>query len=228
MRLDTTLRGLSALPAPPPSSALEALVRSTAAVRTRVPSRDVLALVALSLPLAFLHAYANGLRTDMSRLSPTWLVAVGAAWLLAFVAPLAVALVPSHGSVLAPTSRAFGATALALAFVVVLGITVAGSVAAPPMTGDEANRTLACLVSGLEVAVLPFAAAMLVIRRVMPVDARGTAAALGGAGGALGGFALHMQCESGGALHVGVGHAGVAVLGAAIAYAAVGRFQRGQ
>ncbi len=227
MNLDSVLEAVSSVRAPPPSAALVAAVHHPVAVRTRVPSREIAALVAMSVPLAFLHAYSNGLRTDLGRVSPAWLVAVGCAWLLAFVAPLVAVMLPARGSVIADPSRVLGSAALVPAFVVVLGITVAGSVQAPNLTNaDEVSGIVRCLVSGLEVAAMPFIVAFLALRRAMPVDARAMGAALGGAGGALGGFALHLQCEAGGAVHTGFGHAGAAVVGAVIGYLLVGYLQR--
>jgi len=212
---------------PPPSAALEVAVRGAAPVRPRAPLREIAVLVAMSIPLALLHAYANGLRADLTRVPIAWLVAVGLAWLLAFVAPIAAVMVPARASVIADPSRVIGAAALAPAFVVVLGTTLAGSVSPAP-TGSGVGGIVACLISGLEVAAMPFAAAVLALRHALPVDARAMGAAVGGAGGALGGFALHLQCEAGGATHTGFGHAGAAVVGAIGGFAIFGALRRGR
>jgi hypothetical protein len=227
VNLDAVLRTMATASPPPPSAALEAVVRAPAPVRTRAPMRHIAALVALSIPLALLHAYANGLRTDLARVPLAWLVAVGLAWLLAFVAPIAAVMVPARASVIAEPSRVIGAAALVPAFVVVLGTTLAGSVSPAP-TGSGIGGIVACLISGLEVAAMPFAAAILALRHALPVDARAIGAALGGAGGALGGFALHLQCEAGGAMHTGFGHAGAAVVGAFAGWAIIAVLQRGR
>jgi len=52
------------------------------------------------------------------------------------------------------------------------------------------------------------------------------AAALGAAGGALGGLTLHFICGFGGGLHVGLAHAGAVVLGAGIGALVLSPFLR--
>jgi DNA-directed RNA polymerase specialized sigma24 family protein len=76
-----------------------------------------------------------------------------------------------------------------------------------------------CLELGLATAVVPIVLGSIALRGALPIGARPTAAALGAAGGSLGGLVLHLHCPIADALHVGLIHGGVTVVAAALAAA---------
>jgi hypothetical protein len=76
---------------------------------------------------------------------------------------------------------------------------------------------MACLLIGLVGAIVPAALAALALRGVVPVGRRWVAAALGAAGGALGGLVLHGHCPITERFHVGLVHGGVVLVAAAVA-----------
>jgi hypothetical protein len=65
--------------------------------------------------------------------------------------------------------------------------------------------------------VAPVVVGALLLRGVVPVGARWTAAALGAAGGSVGGLMLHLHCAIANPVHVGLSHGGVVLVSALLA-----------
>lgn len=217
--LDRKLASLGELPAPPPSPALIGMVRAEGAAKTRVPTRDLAIVVGVALASAVVHVVVAGVRSDLATLPPSWFWATAVAWLSAFLAPIAIALVPRRGSVLADSSRAaVVAVGVPLALVVLATfLRVDGPDTFLPPPEKELRYIGRCMLAGLEVAAVPFALALFIARRAaLPAATRWLGSAIGAANGALAGFMLHAHCPIGGALHVAIGHAGGAVLGAVL------------
>lgn len=223
---DAVLASLArATPEPPPLSAdLEAELAKLEPVTRRRPLRQLALLVALSLVYGAAIIAALSLRRDMAELPAGWLVATGAAWLLGFVVPCYLALVPRRGAVM-PRWRwaAVSAIATAIGFVV-LGLAVHPSGPSSAQHGwDNLVRGHGCLEIGLLTALVPVIVGALFLRGAVPVGSRWIAAALGAGGGSLGGLVLHLHCPIADGLHVGVIHGGVVVIGALLAAALVPR-----
>jgi hypothetical protein len=212
-------------PTPPPmSSALEAELGALAPVAPRRPMRQLVAVIAASL------AYAGGLlavlafRRDMSELPTSWIVGVALAWLLGFVVPSYLALVPRPGSVM-PRARwaAISAVITSIAFIA-LGLVVHPSGPSSLHYGwDDFARGHGCLELGLAIAIVPVILGAWFLRGALPVGSRGVAAALGASGGSLGGLVLHFHCFITDGLHVGLIHGGVVLVSALLAAAIVPR-----
>ena len=220
-RVDHALHTLRALPAPPPSPALLAAVRRTGPAERRDHRVTLGAVAAAALVALALHVHSHGVRRDLAALPTWWFRATLGAWLVAFAAPLAIALLPRRRAMVIETRAAriaaIGVALLALALTTVLRID------APPatklLTDPAAIRAELewCLVTGLEMIAAPLALAVAALRRVpLPIDRRWVGAALGAANGALAGAMLHLVCDVGGALHCGLAHGGQVVLGAAL------------
>jgi hypothetical protein len=83
-----------------------------------------------------------------------------------------------------------------------------------------------CLRWGLITAVVPIGLAALLLRGTIPEGARWGAAAIGTAGGGLGGLFLHLKCPISDRLHMGLVHGGVVVVAACLAALIIPRFLR--
>lgn len=223
---DAILASLArATPEPPPlSTELEAELATLAPVTPRRPLRQLAVLVALSLVYGAAIVVALSSRRDIGELPAGWLVATGAAWLLGFVVPCYLALVPRRGAVM-PRWRWAAASAIATAIgFVVLGLVVHPSGPSSAHHGwDQLLRGHGCLELGLVTALVPVILGALCLRGAAPVGSRWIAAALGAGGGSLGGLVLHLHCPVADGAHVGVLHGGVVVLGAVLAAALVPR-----
>jgi hypothetical protein len=218
---------LASLPPPPPpalGAELEAELDHLAPVRPRRPWRQLATLVAISV------VYAGGLlavlavRRDLRELPAAWLAGVGAAWLVGFVVPCYLALVPRRGSVM-PRWHLAAASAIAtsIAFVA-LGWNVHPS---GPSSADYGWEHLLrghwCMWLGLATALVPVVIGAIGLRGVLAVRSRWVAAALGAGGGCLGGFLLHMHCPIADHVHIALVHGTVVVIAAALAAAIVPR-----
>jgi len=195
-------------------------------VRTRVPGRTMLLLlvVGLILPVA---TVIHRTRADLPFLPVAWVVLMALAWAGGVVAPLIAALIPRRGEVLPDGARAARIAALCASLLVLLGLVA--TVDAPGKTTIPASFPTAwwhCMSFALKVAAPVLIASALVLRRLHPVGSWRVAAALGAAGGALGGLTLHFICSYGGGLHVGLAHAGAVVLGAGIGAVVLAPFIR--
>jgi hypothetical protein len=211
---------------PPAGKALLDAVGTMRPVRTRIPGRTLLVLlgVGLIVPAA---AVIHRTRADLPYLPLVWVVLMALAWAAGVVAPLAAALVPRRGEVLADGARAARVAALTASVLVLLGLVA--TVDAPGKTLIPLSFGRAwwhCVSFALKVAVPVLVASAIVLRRLHPVGSWRVAAALGAAGSALGGLTLHFICGFGGGLHVGLAHAGAVVLGAGIGAVVLAPFLR--
>ncbi|MGN6108205.1 MAG: NrsF family protein, partial [Kofleriaceae bacterium] len=212
-------------PGPPPLSAeLEAELARLGPVAPRRPVRQLAILVAVSLIYASGLVAALALRPDLGELPRAWIAGVAAAWLLGFVAPSYLALVPRRGAVVPR-----GPLAAIAAVAASIGFVALGRAIHPagPSSGHHGWAALGhghgCLEIGLGAALVPVALGALWLRRALPVGSRWIAAALGAGGGSLGGLVLHLHCRIADGPHVGVVHGGVVVVAALISAAIVPR-----
>jgi hypothetical protein len=208
------------LETPPPSKALADAVAAMKPVRTRSPWRSLALLLAglavyASLPPLFLFR----IRPDLPDLPLSWLLGVGFAWLLGLILPLLAALIPRRGQVLPDGGRAafLAASATVALIAVSLLFPAAPSIHSARIPGLFGH----CLALGMGLAVVPFAAGLMMVRRLAPVASWRFGAALGAAGGALAGTLLHVLCSVTSAWHVAAAHGGAvllcAVIGATVA-----------
>ncbi len=218
---DKTLRALGQHSAPALAPELEAELAALQPVRLRRPRREW--TIALVASLAWVAALVGGfgLRGDLPALPETWLLAHGAIWLLGFATLAWLALVPRSGAVM-PRARVAGMCAAgAVVLYVAVGLLFAGASPAsfsPPNTLESLlHFGLGCLTMGTFTAVLPIVVLSLLLRGRVPLSSRWAAAAVGAAGGCVGGLFLHLRCPVATALHLGVAHAGVVLLSALLA-----------
>lgn len=208
-------------PKPPAMSpALLAELDKLAPVKTRRPLRELATLTGISF------VYAAGLvamftvRGDLDELPMPWLVAAGFAWLLGFVIPCYLALVPRAGQMTPRWGWAAASAIVASIAFVVLGLVVHPSGAHSKYLGwEHFSRGHGCLELGVLSSLVPVIVGALFLRRALPVGSRWVAAALGAGGGCLGGLVLHLHCPVTDAPHVGLVHGGVVVVSALLAAA---------
>jgi hypothetical protein len=205
------------LPPPPPHPALLDAVAGMRPVRTRAPWRTAFLLLAAGVvfPLGRL-AYGH-LRGDLSYLPLLWMVAGTAAWTIALAAVLTSAVIPRRGEVLANPVWAGRAALVAAIALVALGLIA---------TVDAPGKTLSprsfgwgwwhCIRFGLGVTGPILVVGAVALRGLHPFGGLRIGAALGAAGGALAGLALHFLCPYGGGAHVGLAHGGGLVVGAVL------------
>lgn len=211
---------------PPPGAALLDAVRTMQPVRSRVPARTLALLLAVGLVWPVV-AVLRRTRADLPYLPVVWVVLMALAWSAGVIAPLVAALLPRRGEVLPDTARAGRVAALCASLLVLLGLVA--TVDAPGVTSvpeSFARGWWHCVSFGLKIAAPVLIASALVLRRLHPVGSWRVAAALGAAGGALGGLTLHFICGYGGGLHVGLAHAGAVVLGGVIGAVVLAPFLR--
>lgn len=212
-------------PAPPAlSTELEAELGRLAPVKTRRPLRQLAALAGVSLIYAAGLVYMLTIRQDMHELPMGWLVGVGLGWLLGFLVPCYLALVPREGAV-TPRWR-FAAVAVVIASVgfVTLGLAIHPMGPSSIDYGWERfGRGHTCLEIGLATALVPVVVGAIFLRGALPVGSRWIAAALGAGGGCLGGLVLHLYCHVADGLHIGLVHGGVVIVSALLSAAIVPR-----
>jgi hypothetical protein len=217
-RIDDSLDALgSEVPAAPPLS--DELARELAAmepVRSRVPGLQLAVVLAVSLLYAVALIALSGIRRDLGELPWLYLVGSGLLWLGSFAAILYLVVVPPRGHVMPRPRTAAAVAGIAALLIVGLGLLM------PVAGASDGGLRGPCARWGLAGAVVPIALAAVAVRGAIPVGSRWAAAALGAAGGALGGLVLHLHCPLGGALHLGVVHGGLVVI-AALVSAAAGR-----
>jgi hypothetical protein len=214
---------------PPPSPALLQALAGLRPVRLRRPGRSLLVVGGLSLAWGGLWLSQLPRRADLRYLPLAWWALIGLGWLLAFAAPLALALTPRRGAVLPDAGRAGTVAAAAALAMVALGLWLTPD--APGHTVVPAGAALAaslagCFAFALLIALVPLLAGALALRRLLPVGGARLLAATGAAGGALGGLLLHVACPVGGGLHVGVAHGGAVVAATLIGTAVGATFDR--
>ncbi|HVZ72754.1 MAG TPA: NrsF family protein [Polyangia bacterium] len=210
----------SSLP-PPPSSDLLADVGSMRPVRTRVPllALCIVAVAAAVYPVVGLAIYP--LRPDLAALPTWWLVSVALVWLAGFIVPLTLAIMPRAGHVLPDGARAGRVAGLACLTAVLLGllftIDAPGVTIVPTSVWEMFRRYWwGCVSFGLKISIPAVLVAAAVLRKVAVTRLPSLGAAVGAAGGAFAGLALHALCPVGGAWHVGLAHGGGVVIGATI------------
>ena len=214
------LAGLPPGGAPPPSVALEALLADLPPVAPRRPRRQLAVLAGVSLVIGAGVLAVVSLRRDLGELPLAWIVGAALAWATAFGATATLALVPRPGAMLPRTSLATAAATITAAGFVLLGVLIHPSGPSSVSLGAAGFwRGHGCLELGLASALVPVLVGVVLLRGMIPVGARGVAAALGAVGGSIGGLVLHLHCPITDALHQGVIHGGVVVIAALLAAA---------
>lgn len=213
------------LPAPPPlAPSLEAELGTLAPVQTRRPFRQLAILVGVSLVYASGLVLVLAIRDDMAELPVGWLALAGVAWLLGFVVPCYLALVPRPGAVVPRWRPAAIAVVVASIGFVLLGLAIHPMGPSSVTYGwDRFGRGHTCLEIGLATALVPVVLGAIFLRGALPVGSRWIAAALGAGGGGLGGLVLHLHCHIADGLHVGLVHGGVVIVAALLSAAIVPR-----
>lgn len=208
---------LSSLPAPPPpplGAALEGELGRLAPVRPRRPLRDAAIILATGLGFAGAMLAMMKVRRDLLELPLSWLILMGLAWLLGFVVPAWLVVVPPRGQVIARWRAAAVAGAISAVLFVVCGFVIQPSGPSSLPSLASPLHSFGCLEIGLIASIVPISLSAIAVRGAFPVGSRWAAAALGGAGGALGGLMLHFHCPVTDPVHVGVMHGGVVIAAA--------------
>lgn len=209
----------AAAPPPPPAPALLEAVGRMKPVRTRTRFGAFLTVLMVGAIAPAVSLLTRPVRRDLSGLPPAWVIAGAALWAGAFVLTLAAALIPRRGDVLPAAGRAarVGAAALVALFLFALLATadVPGVSVRPEALGWSLAESCGhCLKFVLPIAALLMLGGVFVLRRALPMGARRIGLALGAAGGAVAGLALHFQCPIAGTAHVVLAHVGGMVLAA--------------
>jgi hypothetical protein len=193
-------------------------------VAPRRPMRQALGAGVLSLAYAAIVLVVVAIRRELADLPRLWLVLYLAAWLAGFALPLWVSIVPRTGSMM-PRWRLGGwLAALAAVGFVIAGLLVPRS--APDSLHLGLRHAHTCGSIGLITAMVPVVLGTILLRGAAPVGSRATAAALGAAGGSLGGFVLHLHCRITDAVHVGFVHGSVVAAAALLSAVFVPRSLR--
>lgn len=208
---------------PPPGAALEAELSTLTPTRLRRPVRDALLIVATGLLFAGGMLAMMDVRQDLLELPRSWLWLMGAAWLLGFVVPAWLALVPPRGQVIARWRAAAVAGALSAVLFVVSGFAIQPHGPSSVSSLERPLHSYGCLEIGLLASLVPVLLAAIAVRGAFPVGSRWAAAALGAAGGSLGGMMLHFHCGVTDPVHVSVMHGGVVLVAALISALVVPR-----
>lgn len=223
-RLDAVMSQIAAseVEAPPIGPELSREVETTTPVKTRRPARQLAITAAAALAYMAALVVLLKLRKDFTHLPRLWLVTYLLAWLAGFVAILALVLIPAKGSVMPRwRSCAIFAVAAGAAFTtggLALARHVPGvSFMYDPTVGNVMKYGVYCLVMGMVNAAAPIGLGVLALRGSAPVRSGWVAAALGAAGGCLGGLFLHLHCPIAERFHLGMIHGGVVVLAAIVA-----------
>lgn len=217
---------LAALPPPAPpalSPALEAELGTLAPVAMRRPMRQLAVLFGLSLSYGAGLIAVVSVRSDAGELPIGWMIGAALGWLLGFVLPSYLALVPRDGSVTPRWQLAAIATVVASIGLICLGLMIHPSGSHSVQYNDQLLRGHACLEVGVAISIVPVVIGAIFLRGALPVGSRWIAAALGAGGGSLGGLVLHLHCHITDALHVGLMHGGVVVIAALLSAALVPR-----
>jgi hypothetical protein len=207
--IDRALDAARPTSAPPPGTALEAELRAMRPTPPRSPPRQLAAMALLLGATAAAGVGLTGLRRDVHELPATYVALGAVAWALLALGLGAAAIVPARGQALPRVRLAAALTGGAAIAVVALGVLVHPRGAHSVSLGDDLLAGHACAEVGLGLAVLPVAGLTWLLRRAIPVGDRALAAAIGAAGGAIGGLVLHLHCAVVDPLHLGVMHGGV-------------------
>ncbi len=221
-RVERSLSALAAAPiaAPPMSEELAREIEGLAPARTRSPRRQLGLVVGLSLLYGAVALALLGMRHDLEQLPLMWLVGGGTLWLASFGAITWLVVVPPREQVMPRWRWAAALSVLAAVLFIAGGLLLPETAVHAGSTHDASlaswfDRGNRCLRWGLTVAVVPVVLTALVVRGAVPVGSRWTAAAIGAAGGSLGGLVLHMHCPITERFHIGLAHGGVIVAAAA-------------
>jgi hypothetical protein len=201
--------------APPPSATLLRAIADTKPVKTRVPLRELLLVLALTPAWGGAFFAVFRIRRDIPYLDMAWVVATAILWMAGILGPLVFAIMPRRGQVLPDARRA--AVVAMLSALVLVGLCFAFPVMSEehsriPKAGEHLHWLLHCLQMVGAIAAVPLLAAVLVLRRVGLVGGWRLGASVGAASGAFAGLMLEMLCPIGGAIHVGSAHGGGVVL----------------
>jgi Negative regulator of sigma F len=212
--------GAGGTPPPPPSPALLKAVQEMKPVRIRSRFTAFTVVLVMGLIWPAVTMLIRPLRPDLPGLPRTWVVAGAALWGAAFVLSLAAALIPRPGDVLPGAGRASRVSFIGMLVVFLFAVIFSADVPGLSVTPADRGWTLFdsclhCISYVFRVAGVCFVVGVLVLRRLMPVGLRRIGMALGAAGGALGGLALHFICPFAGTDHVVLAHVGGMALAAA-------------
>jgi hypothetical protein len=230
--VDDILRSAAKRAAPPPAPDLLRRVAEMRPVRTRSRTGGFLLVLLAGVIWPVVTLASSPMRPDLGVLPLAWVIGGAALWGLGALATLAAALVPDRGEVLPSAARA--ARLGAASMLALLAFTALGTVSVPGVSRGLAdvhasllNSSLACGSHVFFVAAVFIVVGALRLRRVVPIGGRRIGMALGAAGGAVGGVALHFVCPIAVTAHVVLGHVGGMVLaslaGAALFSALVDR-----
>ena len=207
-------------PAPAPSPALLKAVQEMKPVRMRSRFTAFVIVLAFGLIWPALTMILRPMRQDLPGLPRMWVLAGALVWGAVFVVSLAAALVPRRGDVLPGAGRASRVSFVGMLIVFLFALFFSTSV--PGLSLEPADRgwtlfdsCVHCVGYVFRVAGVFLVVGVIVLRRLMPVGARRIGMALGAAGGALAGLALHFICPFAGTDHVVLSHVGGMVLAAA-------------
>jgi Negative regulator of sigma F len=223
-RLEESLSAIAAaqIEPPPMDYELSRELDQLEPTRTRAPRLQSTIVIVVSLLYGGAILAALGLRHDFGDVPPGWLIGGGALWAASFGALTWMVVVPPREQVI-PRWRWAAALAVLMAIVLVaIGILRPDSLARVGTHYDVTmdawtERGARCLRWGLTAAVVPVALTVVVVRGTLPVGSRWAAAAVGAAGGSLGGLMLHMHCPINERLHIGLAHGGVVIVAAVVA-----------
>ena len=204
--------------APALSPELERELAGLDAVKPRTPRRQLAGILALSLLYASGVVALAGLRRDLGAL-PLWhLIGVAALWLVSFAAVSWLVIGPVRGQMMPRARLAAVVAAAAAGMLISVGLflprTAPGLSTVYGPTVSAVVDHAGCIRWGLLGAALPILLAALAVRGSVPVGSRFAAAALGAAGGALGGLVLQFHCPITERFHVGLVHGGLVILAA--------------
>ncbi|HTJ47354.1 MAG TPA: NrsF family protein [Kofleriaceae bacterium] len=218
--LDAVLAGVALPAAPPMCDELERELGALAPVRARNPRRDLALVIGASLAYAGAFLAILRLRRDLDGLPMGWLAAYAAAWFAGFASLAWLAIVPPRGQMM-PRWRAAGIGAVIASILFIAGGILLHQEAPNSVYygWDKFHRGHWCLEIGLATAIVPATLGAIVLRGVLPVGSRWAAAALGAAGGSLGGLVLHLHCPIADGVHLGIVHGGVVLVSAVLAAA---------
>ena len=214
---DRLLRAARDMPPPPPSPEILKVVGSIKPVRTRSRFGAFLIVLAIGAVWPIFTLIRVPFRRDLGALPPAW-VAIGAAlWSVTLVVSLAAALVPARGDVLPSAGRASRVSAITMGLVLLFIAVWTAFAPGVSLRPEDMGKTLiqSCYDCGkyvLQVAAIVVILGLLFLRRVLPVGGRRIGLAVGAAGGALGGLALHFLCPIATSGHVLLSHVGAMVL----------------
>lgn len=208
---------LTDVPPPPPiGAALASELTAITPVRPRRPLRDAAIILLTGLGFAGAMLAVMEVREDLLELPRSWIALMALAWLLGFVVPAWLVVVPPRGQVIARWRTAALAGGISAVLFLLCGFVIQPSGPSSLPHLDSPLHSYGCLKLGLIAALVPILLSAIAVRGAFPVGSRWAAAALGGAGGALGGMMLHFHCAVTDPVHTSLMHGGVVVVAALV------------